>query len=94
MPEEIPLALYTGPANVNDFKLAEMTLKSFVIDRPDPDIIKQHMCVDKGYDYPEIDVLMASYNYIEHIQRKGESVTSKIFQNLNLSIKIKIRARA
>ena len=70
----IPLALHIGAANINDFKLAEMTLKSFVIERPNTDIIKQHMCLDKGYDYPEIDILVASYHYIEHIQRKGESI--------------------
>lgn len=69
--EGIPIALVIAKANCHDMKLAEPTLNSFVLDRPDPSKIKQHMCLDKGYDYPEIDNLLIQRHFIPHIRRKG-----------------------
>lgn len=67
----MPIALVTAPANCLDFQLLDKTLQSFAIPRPDPQSIQQHICLDKGYDYPEIDTLVCSYQYISHIRRKG-----------------------
>jgi putative transposase len=59
-------------ANRHDMKLAKPTLENIVIDRPDP--TKKHpqnMCLDKGFDFPEIDELVAEWGYTAHIARKG-----------------------
>ena len=67
----MPLALVVAPANRLDFQLAENTLQSFAIPRPNPKSTQQHICLDKGYDYPEIDTIITTYQYISHIRRKG-----------------------
>ena len=59
-------------ANRNDMKLAEPTLESMMIERPKP--TKKHpqnMCLDKGFDFPEIDALVEKWGYTAHIARKG-----------------------
>ena len=59
-------------ANRNDMKLAEPTLESMMIERPKP--TKKHpqnMCLDKGFDFPEIDALVEKWGYTGHIARKG-----------------------
>jgi len=68
----IPLAIVLAPANRNDFKLAELTLESTPLPRPDPLLLRQHLSLDKGYDYPEIDLLVERLQYIPHIRRKEE----------------------
>ena len=68
----IPLAIVLAPANKNDFKLAELTLESTPLPRPEPEQLPQHLSLDKGYDYPEIDLLLEKLQYIPHIRRKGE----------------------
>ena len=30
------------------------------------------MCLDKGYDYPEVDALLAEFGFTAHIRRRGE----------------------
>lgn len=53
-------------------KLAEPTLESIVIERPKP--TKKHpqsMCMDKGYDFSEVDELVAEWGYAAHIARRG-----------------------
>ena len=69
--EGIPISLLVAKANCNDMKLAEPTLNSLIIGRPDPNQIEQHMCLDKGYDYPEIDELLEQHQFIPHIRRRG-----------------------
>jgi putative transposase len=59
-------------ANRHDMKLAESTLENMVIERPEP--TKKHpqnMCLDKGFDFPEIDGLVAEWGYTARIARKG-----------------------
>ena len=59
-------------ANRNDMKLAEPTLENIEIERPEP--TKEHpqnMCLDKGFDFPEIDELVEEWGYTAHIARKG-----------------------
>jgi putative transposase len=68
----IPLAVFVAPANRNDFLLTELTFQSFAIQRPHPKALTQNLCLDKGYDYPEVDTLLRRWNYVGHIRRKGE----------------------
>ncbi len=68
----IPLAVAVDGANTHDMKLARRTLEMIVIDRPEPTKERpQNMCLDKGYDFPEVDQLVAEWGYTAHIARRG-----------------------
>jgi hypothetical protein len=64
--------LAVSGANRHDIKLAGPTLESIPIERPKPTRRKpQDMCMDKGYDFPEIDELVDEWGYTGHISRRG-----------------------
>jgi putative transposase len=67
-----PLSVVLAGANRQDMRLLRDTLDSIVTERPSPLEYKQHLCLDKGYDYPACDTTVADYGYIGHIRRKGE----------------------
>jgi putative transposase len=74
----VPLAVAVDGANRHDMKLTEPTLKAMVADRPGvTDENPQNMCMDKGYDYPEIRELLAEWGYIPHIRPIGEESDAK-----------------
>jgi putative transposase len=66
----IPIGLAIAPANRNDFKLVGATLES----RPvlPPAGTSQHMCLDKGYDYPEAREVVEANGFVAHIRSRGE----------------------
>jgi putative transposase len=69
-----PLSAVISGANVHDMKTLEEALDSIVIKRPSPTFYHpQHVCLDKGYDYPEIERAVVKRNYIPHIRHKGEN---------------------
>ena len=69
----VPLGLAIDGANCPDFLLAEGTLLSVPIPRPDPtDEAPQHLCLDKGYDYDEVYGLLLEFGYTPHIRARGE----------------------
>lgn len=67
-----PLAVVIGGANVHDCKLLEATLDAIVMERPNPQNVEQHLCLDKGYDNPTGRDAANKHNYITHIRRIGE----------------------
>jgi putative transposase len=68
----VPIGLAVAGANRHDMKLAEPTLESIVIPRPRPTKKRpQNLCLDKGYDFPEIDELVEEWGYTGHIARRG-----------------------
>jgi putative transposase len=74
----LPIGLAVDGANRNDMKLVEVTLQSIPVQRPTPSPeCPQHMCQDKGYDYPEVRELVGSYGYTAHIRSRGEEKTAK-----------------
>lgn len=74
----VPIGLTVAGANCVDFKMAPTTLTTLAVQRPSVEATgKQHMCLDKGYDYPEIDELMATFEFTAHIARRGQA-TQKI----------------
>jgi transposase len=74
----VPLGLTVSGANVHDKRLVQATLDSIPIARPKPTRRKrQHMCQDKGYDYPDIRVLVAEYGYTAHIPARGTDPSKK-----------------
>jgi putative transposase len=69
----IPLGLAVGGANVVDFKLARDTIESIPIKRPRPTRNEpQGLCLDKGYDYGEVDALVDEFRFTGHIARRGQ----------------------
>jgi putative transposase len=67
-----PLAVVIAGANVHDCKLLEATLGAIIVERPKPQDIEQHLCLDKGYDNPTGRDTVDKHNYIPHIRRIGE----------------------
>lgn len=74
----IPIGLVVEGANRHDMKLTEPTLKSIIVERPEPtEENPQHMCLDKGYDYPEVRELLEKWGYTAHIKARGEEIQEK-----------------
>ena len=68
-----PLALFITGANCHDMKAAFATVDAIVPRRPT--ILPyhpQHLCLDKGYDYPEIEEGVRQRGYTPHMRRRGE----------------------
>ena len=71
-----PLSVCVTGANIHDKWLADDLIISIVVPRPDPDEVEQHVCMDKGYDYPDVHQFVELAHYIVHIKhrrRRGES---------------------
>jgi transposase len=58
-------------------RLVEETFENIPVDRPDPEKIKQHMCMDKGYDYDAVRQTVAEYGYTAHIKSRGEEESER-----------------
>jgi len=59
-------------------KLARPTLESIVVERPEPtEEAPQNLCLDKGYDYPEVRELVEAFGYTAHIRSRGEEKQNK-----------------
>ncbi|MGH2953996.1 MAG: IS5 family transposase [Solirubrobacterales bacterium] len=67
-----PLGAVIDGANVHDTKLLEATIEAIVIERPDPDELTQHLCLDKAYDNPTGEGACEAGAYAPHIRRIGE----------------------
>lgn len=65
-----PLSLCVSGANVHDKWLADDLLVSLVVPRPDPQEVEQHLCADRGYDYPDVHDVVAQEQYIAHIKHR------------------------
>lgn len=67
----VPLGITVDAANRHDMKMTRATLQSIVVHRPKPSTkLKQHMCMDRGYDFPEVYELLLDYAYTIHIKLK------------------------
>ena len=65
-------------ANRHDMKMVEPTLESMVAERPVPRPGQpQHLCLDKGYDFAEVEQLAARYGYTAHIRSRGQEREEK-----------------
>ncbi len=62
----IPLSVVITAANVHDMKSAISVLDSIVVKRPSPKINKekQNLCLDKGYDFQEINDSVIKKGYL------------------------------
>lgn len=67
----VPLGIVVDAANRHDMKMTKTTLQSIVVHRTKPSTkSKQHMCMDRGYDFPEVYELLLDYAYTIHIKLK------------------------
>jgi putative transposase len=67
-----PLGLVISGANVNDHTLLEATIESIVVERPDPEGVEQHLCLDAGYDNAPSREVVERQGYVGHIRPAGE----------------------
>jgi putative transposase len=82
----IPLAIAVDGANRNDHKMARETLEHIEAARPKPTAREpQNLCLDKGYDYPEVPALAREFLFTAHIRSRGEEAQA---------LKRKARAKA
>ncbi len=68
----MPLAAVLGAANVHDKWSLAQTLDSVVLTAPRGPRRPAHLCLDKGYDFPDCDELVRTRRIVPHIRRKGE----------------------
>jgi putative transposase len=69
----IPVGLAIGGANTNDHLLVEQTLTCLPVGRPEPTQERpQGLCLDKGYDYDSVRVLLAEFGFTLHLRTRGE----------------------
>jgi putative transposase len=65
-------------ANRHDMKMLEHTLKSIPVNRPVPTWdAPQYMCMDKGYDYPQVRQLLEQWGYTAKIVPRGQEAAQK-----------------
>lgn len=69
----VPVGLAVAGANRHDKKVAEATLESIPVDRPEPTAERpQGMCLDKGYDYDDTKELVREFGFTAHVRARGE----------------------
>ena len=69
----IPIGLAVAGANRHDMKLTAQTLASIPIERPTPrPYHRQHLCLDKGYDFDEVREIAEAFAYTACIRSRGE----------------------
>jgi putative transposase len=53
--------------------MARETLEQIEVERPEPSPKQeQNLCLDKGYDYPEVWRLALEFRFTAHIRARGE----------------------
>jgi len=80
----VPLSIVIISANTHDMKATAETLDCIVTKRPLPPPKKkkqqqqqqQNLCLDKGYNYPEIEHEVVKRGYVPHIRQRGEGKKS------------------
>ncbi len=66
------MGVVVSAANRTDMKVAEATLDSIVVARPTPSEAEpQHLCRDKGFDYPETRQAAEARGYTVHTPVRG-----------------------
>jgi putative transposase len=69
----IPVAVAIEGANRHDMKMVRQTLEAIEADRSEPaDGKPQGLCLDKGYDFREVEALAEEFRFTAHIRSRGE----------------------
>jgi putative transposase len=64
-------------ANVKDHLLLEATIEAIVVERPAPEAVEQHLCLDRGYDNEASHEVVEEHGYVGHIRPVGEDRRAK-----------------
>ena len=59
-------------ANRHDKTLVKRTLDTIIFEIPPTNEIIQNMCMDKGYDFPDVRKIVEEYGYTAHTKSRGE----------------------
>ena len=69
----VPVGLAVDGANCHDMKLVRVTVDSVAVSRPVPSPEHpQGLCLDKGYDFPEVRRIVDEFGFTAHIRTRGE----------------------
>jgi putative transposase len=68
----VPVAIGISAANVHDKRLAEPMMDAVVVRQGPAAHRPQHLCLDKGYDYPDVEAAVRRRGICPHIRRRGE----------------------
>lgn len=68
----VPLAATIAGANVHDSKRLSDTLDAIVLRGPRGPRRPEHLCLDKGFDFPFVDQEVRRRRITPHIRRRGE----------------------
>jgi len=63
-----PLGAVIAGANTPDFQLLDETIEAVVVERPDPEEVEQHLCLDAGYDNAPAREVVEEHGSVEHIR--------------------------
>jgi transposase len=74
----VPLSVTVDGANRHDKKLLEPTLAGIEKHWPEEIEEKPGLCLDKGFDYPDVPDLVESFGYTAHIHSRGEEKQAKM----------------
>jgi putative transposase len=66
----VPLSSVISGANRHDMKLALATMDDIVIKCPKG--VKQNMCMDKGYNFPQIERDVRKRGYADHTRHRRQ----------------------
>jgi transposase len=64
-------------ANAPDFTLLGETIAAVVVERPDPEQVEQHLCLDAGYDNEPAREVVERHGYVGHTRPAREGPRSK-----------------
>jgi putative transposase len=67
-----PLSAVIAGANVPDFQRLEETIRAVVVERPDPEEVVQHLCLDAGYDNAPAREVVEGHGYVGHTRPARE----------------------
>lgn len=71
-----PLAVLVTEAQRHEKKMALATLDAVIVPRPRPrPYYRQHLCLDKGYDYDDVEADARQRHYRPHRKRRGQAAT-------------------
>ena len=74
----VPLGAAVDGANRNDHKLMRQTLAAIPVRRPRPTHHRrQHLCLDKSFDYDEPRALAEEFGFTLHLRSRGEEAWAK-----------------
>lgn len=65
--------MIVAPANIPDYQLFRETIRAIAVKRPRPaPYYRQNLCLDKGYDFTEVELMAERFRFDLHLRKKRE----------------------